>query len=79
MYIYAYIYIYIYIYTYIYIYIYLYIYTYIYLYIYIYVYIREIDPPSQLSTEALHSATPTARSSTMHIDRRQMIPPVNQA
>ena len=27
------------------------------------------------STEALHTATPTARSSTMHINRRQMNPP----
>ena len=36
-------------------------------------------PPSQLSTDALHTATPTARSRTMHIYRRQMDPPVNPA
>ena len=36
-----------------------------------------MNPPGQLSTEALHTATLTARSSTMHIDRRQMNPLVN--
>ena len=43
------------------------------------VYISEDrwTPPGQLSTDALHTGTLTARSSTMHIDRRQMNPPVN--
>ena len=36
-----------------------------------------MDPSSQLSREVLHIATPTARSSIMHIDRRQMNPLVN--
>ena len=31
--------------------------------------------PSQLSIDDLHTATPTARYSTMHIYRRQMNPP----
>ena len=35
----------------------------------------SIGPPSQLSTDALHTATPTATSRTMHIYRRQMDPP----
>ena len=33
-----------------------------------------MDPPSQSSIDTLHTATPTARSSTMHIYRRQMDP-----
>ena len=31
-----------------------------------------MDPPSKLSTEALHTTTPSARSGTMHIYRREM-------
>ena len=31
--------------------------------------------PSQLSRDALHTATSTARFSTIHIYRRQMTPP----
>ena len=34
----------------------------------------QMDLPSQSSTDALHTTTPTARSSTMHIYRRQMNP-----
>ena len=38
-------------------------------------YIQKADgPPSQLSTNALHAATPTARSGTMHIYRWHMDP-----
>ena len=35
-----------------------------------------MDPPSQASTDALHTTTPTAIFSTMHIYRSQMDPPV---
>ena len=31
-----------------------------------------MEPPSQSSIEVLHTITATARSSTMHIDRRHM-------
>ena len=34
---------------------------------YIYIYTRDINPPSQSITEALHTATPTVRCNTMHI------------
>ena len=34
-----------------------------------------MNPPGQLSIDALHTATPTARSSTIHIYRRQIDPP----
>ena len=39
------------------------------------IYIEGRWTPNQLSTDALHTATPTARSSTMHIYSRQMNPP----
>ena len=35
------------------------------------------DVARQSSTDALHTATPTARSRTLHIYRRKMDPPVN--
>ena len=38
-----------------------------------------LDPSSQLSIDALQPATPTAKSSTRHIYRRQMDHPVNQS
>ena len=48
--------------------------------LHIYIYIREMDPPpSQSSIEALHNGTPTPRYSTMHIYRREMDSPVNEA
>ena len=40
------------------------------------IYIAEKwTPPGQFSTDALHTGTLVAGSSTMHIDRRQMNPP----
>ena len=36
-------------------------------------------PPSQVSTDGLHTTTPTATFSTIHIYRSQMDPPVKQA
>ena len=41
------------------------------------IYIEGRWTPSQSSTDALHTGTPTARFSTMHIYRRQMDPLVN--
>ena len=42
-------------------------------------YIQKADgPPSQSNIDALHTSTPTGRSSTMHIYRRQMDHQVNQ-
>ena len=35
-----------------------------------------MEPPSQVSTDGLHTTTPTATFSTMHIYRSQMDPPV---
>ena len=39
------------------------------------IYIDGRWTPSQLSIDDLHTGTPTARSSTMHIYRRQIDPP----
>ena len=35
-----------------------------------------MDPPGQSRTDGLHTTTPIGTSSTMHIDRSQMDPPV---
>ena len=39
------------------------------------IYPWQMDPPSQSNIDALHTITPTARSRTMHLYRRQMDPP----
>ena len=43
------------------------------------IYIEERWPPSQSSIDTLHTATPTARSRTMHIYLRQMDLPVQSS
>ena len=35
-----------------------------------------MDPPGQASTDGLHTTTPTATSSTMHIHKSHMYPTI---